>query len=329
MRKYIYILAFCLPLTAITSCSSDDDELDVENNYQEMILQDECKVYNVTSSTAVAEGFIGVGEENVKYIISTGILYDYNEITSPFDSWRVFTSTPVLNRRYVLRLTNLKPNTEYKVYTYARMMKDRDGQYEYYKQAYSIKTSEQTVEAVDMAFKSGVRWASCNLGANSPEVCGNYYAWGETDIKTTYAYTLDNYFDKEYKKYTILSKLSQDDDVAHKNLGGKWRMPTTLELYELKESCEWEWTDNYNNTGVAGYIATSKFNGNKLFFPAAGYYGRSGLTYEGKYGCYWASTNYIREFEAVEMTFDRYNLDADEYSFRYVGRTVRPVCDPE
>ena len=33
-----------------------------------------------------------------------------------------------------------------------------------------------------------VKWATCNVGATKPEEYGNYYAWGETEPKTTYGW---------------------------------------------------------------------------------------------------------------------------------------------
>ena len=35
-------------------------------------------------------------------------------------------------------------------------------------------------EYVDLGLPSGLKWATCNVGASSPEEYGNYYAWGET-----------------------------------------------------------------------------------------------------------------------------------------------------
>ena len=32
-----------------------------------------------------------------------------------------------------------------------------------------------------------MKWATCNIGANSPEEYGEYYAWGETEIKNEYS----------------------------------------------------------------------------------------------------------------------------------------------
>ena len=36
-------------------------------------------------------------------------------------------------------------------------------------------------EYVDLGLS--VRWATCNLGASSPEKPGSYYAWGEVAVK--------------------------------------------------------------------------------------------------------------------------------------------------
>ena len=41
-------------------------------------------------------------------------------------------------------------------------------------------------EAVDLGLSSGLKWATCNIGAQNPEDYGNYYAWGESETKTSY-----------------------------------------------------------------------------------------------------------------------------------------------
>ena len=33
---------------------------------------------------------------------------------------------------------------------------------------------------VDLGLPSGLKWATCNVGANRPEEYGDYFAWGET-----------------------------------------------------------------------------------------------------------------------------------------------------
>ena len=39
---------------------------------------------------------------------------------------------------------------------------------------------------VDLGLPSGTLWATCNIGANSPEEYGDYFAWGETVPKAAY-----------------------------------------------------------------------------------------------------------------------------------------------
>ncbi|MBO5975012.1 MAG: hypothetical protein J6P95_04780, partial [Paludibacteraceae bacterium] len=48
---------------------------------------------------------------------------------------------------------------------------------------------ENGYEWVDLGLPSGLRWATCNVGATKPEEYGNYYAWGETSPKTTYSWS--------------------------------------------------------------------------------------------------------------------------------------------
>lgn len=99
-----------------------------------------------------------------------------------------------------------------------------------------------------------VKWATCNIGAWSPEESGNYFAWGETEPKEFY--NTDTYFDAHYTKYSKSTKqvLSLEDDAAYINWWGDWRMPTKSEIEEIQNCCYWVWTDDYNNTGVSGYV---------------------------------------------------------------------------
>ncbi len=45
-------------------------------------------------------------------------------------------------------------------------------------------------EWVDLGLPSGLKWATCNVGATNPWDYGDYYAWGETTTKSTY--TIDS-----------------------------------------------------------------------------------------------------------------------------------------
>ena len=102
-------------------------------------------------------------------------------------------------------------------------------------------------------------------------------------------------------------------------------MPTIDEWSELKNNCDWIWTDNYNNTNVAGDIVTSKTNGNSIFLPAAGYRYDDVLDDAGPYGNYWSSSlNTDGPYNAQDVYFgsDGHYTYGD---YRFCGLSVRPV----
>ena len=204
-------------------------------------------------------------------------------------------------------------------------------------------------EAIDLGLPSGTLWASCNVGANSPEEYGGYYAWGETEEKEYYDWSTYKWMNEgqssswQINKYTIADRqesgcwysdgtfigdgkttLDPEDDVAHVRWGGNWRMPTREEMQELIDNCSSEWT---TLNGVNGRKFTGP-NGNSIFLPAAGYRGRGGLSNLGSYGYYWSSS--LRKSfsnDARELMFDssEVRLDYLQNLGRYYGQSVRPV----
>jgi len=121
---------------------------------------------------------------------------------------------------------------------------------------------------VDLGLSSGNLWATCNVGASSPEQDGGYYAWGETSTKDNYSWdtyqygssatTLTKYCTKAANGNNgftdALNTLEVGDDAAAANLGTGWTVPTNSEWQELYDQCYWEQTADYNGTGVAGFI---------------------------------------------------------------------------
>ena len=189
-------------------------------------------------------------------------------------------------------------------------------------------------EYVDLGLPSGVKWATCNVGAFNPEEYGGYYAWGETEEKSNYEWSTYKWCkgsDSTMTKYCISGNygivdnktiLDPEDDVAHVKWGGSWRMPTEAEQDELLTNCIWEWTAL---NGVEGYRATGP-NGNSIFLPAAG--GRNGtdLDYSGSRGYYWSSSlSTGSPNDAWSVYFDSSNVSRDYYR-RFDGHSVRPVC---
>jgi hypothetical protein len=95
---------------------------------------------------------------------------------------------------------------------------------------------------VDLGLPSGTLWATCNIGANSPEEYGYYFAWGETegynDGKTTFDWStykwcngsydsLTKYkYSSSYGTYDYKTELDLDDDAAYVNWGAEWCMPS-------------------------------------------------------------------------------------------------------
>ncbi len=183
-----------------------------------------------------------------------------------------------------------------------------------------------------------VKWATCNVGANTPEGYGDYFAWGETEPKDYYdwsTYKWCNGSSTSLTKYCTNSsygsvdnktQLELSDDAAHANWGGSWRMPTDSELTELREQCTWTWT---TQNGVYGYKVTSKKSGytNKsIFLPAAGFRGDSSLISAGSDGYYWSSSlNTDKPSSAYGLHFSSDGVYSGSSSRRY-GRAVRPVC---
>jgi len=183
-----------------------------------------------------------------------------------------------------------------------------------------------SVEAIDLGFPSGTKWANMNVGATKPEEYGGYYAWGETEEKGIYSE--ETWHDDEGLRMTNYPSSYRgiaysNFDVAHIRWGNTWHLPTYDQLRELIDNCNALWT---TLNGVYGYELTSKLNGKKLFLPAAGHKIFNGLKNEGKECSYLQSANsgwgnsesgsYIYPFLAIHSTGNA-----------YYGRTVRAVME--
>lgn len=208
-------------------------------------------------------------------------------------------------------------------------------------------------EYVDLGLPSGTLWATCNVGANSPEEYGDYFAWGETEPYYTEGHSLDGYSlepceswmsgktgynwasykwctgsEMSMTKYCTSSsygtvdnktQLDPEDDVAHVKWGGDWRMPTDEELTELWAECKLIQT---SQGGVPGLKATGP-NGNSVFLPKAGYRSNRNLSIAGGTAYYWSSSlksTYSPSAWSMCLTGGLGSLE------RCYGCSVRPVC---
>ena len=193
-------------------------------------------------------------------------------------------------------------------------------------------------EWVDLGLPSGTLWATCNIGANSPEDYGDYFAWGETEPKAVYSWATYKWCNGDYNSMTKYcsnsdygangfvdnkKELDPEDDAAYVNWGSSWRMPTMAQFQELVENCRWQLT---TQNGVVGQLAKGP-NGKTLFFPAASYYYDSWLNEEGINGDYWSREG---GFSTSYLAFDLYfewegNVYWDDFMLRKNGLSVRAV----
>ena len=219
-----------------------------------------------------------------------------------------------------------------------------------------VDLSTVTPEYVDLGLN--VKWATFNIGAFSPEMYGDYFAWGATEpyyedgnallsdpswksekpggyIWSSYDYcsgnknTMTKYC--RYSNYGTVDNmilLEAIDDVAHVKWGGDWRMPTIDDFEELFESsnCSWTWT---TVNGINGYRVTSKKTGytdRSIFLPAAGYRTYKSNNSVGLYGRYWSSSLYQSDSNLGFSYGFGFSSNSYGYDSRFTGLTIRPVC---
>ena len=202
------------------------------------------------------------------------------------------------------------------------------------------KTDNIEEHFVDLGLPSGLKWAKCNLGAETETDYGNYYMWGSTEPSTAeecnWANTpFNNGSDSYNEEYFTTHKsewlddkdnLKPEFDVAYKATNGMGRMPTRGEIQELLSGTTNEWIHDYKGTGVNGRKFTGS-NGNSIFIPAAGWCCNGSVNYVGIYGDVWSTsldTSY--NYNAWYLAFN--SGDCGMYGIlHYFGRPIRPVTD--
>lgn len=192
-----------------------------------------------------------------------------------------------------------------------------------------------------------VKWATCNLGAEKPEDCGDYFTWGDKERVLGEKYigwdnykfslfekgTNPQYFDIKFSKYVItegrgnidhLSELELSDDPATIIWGGSWRTPSTNEIKELIDKCMWQWTEIH---GRKGFRLISKVNQRTMFLPAAGHFdGGTTLLGENVNGAYWTRTLHNNSVCAYNLFFKESEHLCGHVHRRYCN-TIRPVLE--
>lgn len=199
--------------------------------------------------------------------------------------------------------------------------------------------SELEHEYVDLGLS--VKWATTNLGSLDVSYCGNYFAWGETNVKEDYNEKTYKWYDDSeyYSKYNNNDKktvLNPDDDAAHVTWGGEWRMPTVEEFNELFENCTLNIVDNYNDHYMVVKSNINGFTDRSITLPLKAIVSYFSTSYVGHY---WTCS-----LLPVVPYVSNYNLEsnpnyaigiyigkgytngyANVLSGRYNGYCIRPV----
>ncbi|MBQ2906436.1 MAG: carboxypeptidase regulatory-like domain-containing protein [Bacteroidales bacterium] len=269
-------------------------------------------VTNVTSTTATSGG--NVTDDGGATVTARGVCWSTSPDPTIDDNK---TTDGNGTGAFTSQLTNLTHSTTYYIRAYATNSEGTS----YGEQKYFSTLSDGMINGhqyVDLGLSSGLKWATCNVGADSPEDYGNYYAWGETETKAEY--TQDNSVTFGQQLNDISGNAQYDAATA--NWGGSWRMPTKDEIRELIYNCNW--TPETQN-GVDGFKVTGN-NGNYIFIPASGYRDGSSLYIYGE--CYyWSSTPRQYGVEFANILYSDTEFQSEDVNYRYRGLTIRPVSN--
>ena len=203
--------------------------------------------------------------------------------------------------------------------------------------ALSVSQAELGQEYVDLGLPSGTLWATRNIGADSPEQFGDYFAWGEIEPKDCYDYGTYKWCDGNYLSLTKYctdtlygtvdnkTELEPEDDAAWMNWGPMWRMPTFDQIMELHDYCSSRWV---TLNDVNGCFVTGP-NGNSMFLPAAGYLTDNLSESTNLFGEYWSrtlvyATNPDGPIYSYNMTLSSSGVGAN-HMFRNEGYSIRAV----
>ncbi len=197
-----------------------------------------------------------------------------------------------------------------------------------------------------------VRWATCNVGAQTPEDDGLFFQWAKTipdidfvpfkdyvdhakqqngekplDIEALlleysetlgkkYPYDELNSFAPKYTGSDAIEELELEDDAAHVMMGGKWRIPRKEDYIELFSNCD---DTSFEYDGKRYVIFTSKINGNSIAF-LEGQDLTTASTSSENYGMfrYYFSSHYDWQYHWYNVTLG---------AAINIPQCVRPVCD--
>lgn len=169
---------------------------------------------------------------------------------------------------------------------------------------------------VDLGLPSGLKWASCNIGATSPYTYGKYFAWGEVVPKASYDTSNSSQFN-----YAFDDIAGGKYDAASANWGGRWRLPRKHEFQELMNYCNWNFVNHEGKTGFVIFGPNGKF----IFLPTTGLFDGN-VQSRSTMGYYWSATTLQDGKNSCIMGFGENGPMLGGMSVIY-GLNIRPVTD--
>ena len=188
-----------------------------------------------------------------------------------------------------------------------------------------------------------VKWAQCNVGAETPEKVGDIFKWGGTSPlggsswswegvpfngDRNYSFSQSYWESVRYATIDDDNNLLRTNDTAFQLWGDNWRMPTKDELTELFENCQQERTAI---NGESGVLLTGKKDGytdKRIFLSDC-----HAKEYDDVTPLYWSATirySGAKIYQGAYGILVNYNTtnEVDTYSRNDVG-SVRPVYTDE
>ena len=221
---------------------------------------------------------------------------------------------------FVFNISNLDGNTQYKAVAF--LYRDETP---IFSDTLYFQTNAKfpVAEAVDLGLS--VYWASWNMGESNEAGIDHLYGWGDGDGELTT--TSGNAYAERLGYSTTSLAGDLDYDIATKQWGNGWRMPTQAEFNELCDETKITISEETIG-GIHGYRYTSKIDNTKsIFIPWCG--GRYGTTVQLKNQTpyYWSANCYCDPTEGWKIYAAQILPNSIQWQTypKYWGLGIRPV----